>query len=82
MIYLHILLIIFLNEPEIMCFLTIKWFQVLLYNSYFLQTFVNWITMTRKSGELWTAVSTLLGLISSIYRDLHIWRSNQRPQIA
>ena len=30
----------------------------------------------------WTAVSTLLGLISSVYRDLHPWRSNQRPQIA
>ena len=30
----------------------------------------------------WTAVSTLLGLISSVYRDLHDWRSNQRPQIA
>ena len=26
-----------------------------------------------------TAVSTLLGLISSVYRDFHHWRSNQRP---
>ena len=38
---------------------------------------MNWITSTRKSGEhlrdmqkRWTAVSTLLGLISSVYRDL------------
>ena len=30
----------------------------------------------------WTAVSTLLGLISSIYRDLPHWRSNQWPQNA
>ena len=29
-----------------------------------------------------TAVSTLLGLISSVYRDLPDWRSNQRPQNA
>ena len=32
--------------------------------------------------EHWTAVSTLLGLISSAYRDLHHWRSNQQPQNA
>ena len=32
-------------------------------------------------GERHT-VSTLLGLISSVYCDLHYWRSNQRPQIA
>ena len=39
---------------------------------------VNWITMTRKSGEhwphdirkRWTAVLTLLGLISSVHRNL------------
>ena len=30
----------------------------------------------------WTAVSALLGLISSVYSDLHHWGSNQRPQIA
>ena len=53
----------------------------------------NWnikeITMTRKSGthlhqhtEHWTAVSTLLGLISSAHRDVHHWRSNQQPQYA
>ena len=30
----------------------------------------------------WTGVSTLLGLISSVYHKLHHWRSNQRPQIA
>ena len=45
------------------------------------------ITMTRKSGkhlhtEHWTAVSTLLGLISSTHRDLHHWRSNQQPRYA
>ena len=32
--------------------------------------------------EHWTAVSTLLGLISSAYHDLHHWRSNQQPQNA
>ena len=32
--------------------------------------------------ELWTAVSTLLGLISSAHRNLHHWRSNQQPQYA
>ena len=50
---------------------------------------VNWITMTRKIcrtpthniREYWTADSTLLGLISSVYCNLHHWRSNQRPQI-
>ena len=31
---------------------------------------------------VWTAVSTLLGFISSVYRDLHHWRSSHRPQIA
>ena len=30
--------------------------------------------------EHWTAVSTLLGLISSVHRDLHHWRSNPQPQ--
>ena len=30
----------------------------------------------------WTAISTLSGLISCVYRDLHHWRSNQRSQIA
>ena len=30
----------------------------------------------------WTAVSTLLGLISCVYRDLHHLRSNQRSQVA
>ena len=50
---------------------------------------INWITMTRKTGkhsvwrtEQWTAVSTLLGLSSSAYRDLQHWRSNKRPQNA
>ena len=32
--------------------------------------------------EHWTAVSTLLGLISRAHRDLHHWRSNQQPQCA
>ena len=32
--------------------------------------------------EHWTAVSTLLGLISSVYCNLHYWLSNQQPQIA
>ena len=43
--------------------------------------------MTRKSGKHLhakhcTAVSTLLGLISSAHRDLHHWRSNQQPKDA
>ena len=29
-----------------------------------------------------TAISTLLGLISSVYRDFPHWKSNQRPQNA
>ena len=32
--------------------------------------------------EHWTAFSIVLGLISSAYRDLHHWRSNQQPQYA
>ena len=41
--------------------------------------------MTRKFGThlhatYGTAVSTILGLISSAYRDLHHWRLNQQPQ--
>ena len=32
--------------------------------------------------EHWTAVSTLLGLISSAHRDLHHLGSNQQPQCA
>ena len=32
--------------------------------------------------EHWTGDSTLLGLYSSVYRNLHHWRSNQRPQTA
>ena len=39
-------------------------------------------TPTHNIWEHWTAVSTLLGLISSVYSNLHHWRSNQRPQIA
>ena len=39
-------------------------------------------TPTHDIQEHWTAVSTLLGLISSVYHNLHHWRSNQRPQIA
>ena len=43
--------------------------------------------MIRKSGKHlhakhWTAVSTLLSLISSARRDRHHWRSNQQPQYA
>ena len=32
--------------------------------------------------EHWIAVSTILGLISSAYLDLHHWRSNHQPQNA
>ena len=43
--------------------------------------------MIRKSSkhlytEHWTAISTLLGLISSAHHDLHQWRSTQQPQYA
>ena len=31
-----------------------------------------------RHSEHWTAVSTLLGLISSAHHDLHHWRSNQQ----
>ena len=39
----------------------------------------SWRTLVHDIRKNWTAVSTLLGLISSVYRDLHHWRSNQRP---
>ena len=35
-----------------------------------------------RQTEHWTAVSTLVGLISSAYRDLRHWRWNQQPQDA
>ena len=52
---------------------------------------MNWITthdqktrrtLTHDIGKHGTSVSTWLGLISSVYHDLHPWISNQRPQIA
>ena len=39
-------------------------------------------TPTHDIRKHWKVISTLLGLISSVYSDLHHWRSNQRPQIA
>ena len=36
-------------------------------------------TLKHDIRKYWTAVSTLLDLISSAYRDLHHWISNQRP---
>ena len=39
-------------------------------------------TLTHDTRKHWTAVSTLLGLISCVYHDLHHWRLNQKPQIA
>ena len=41
-----------------------------------------WRTLVHDIQKHWTAVSTLLGLISSVYRDLYHRRSNQRPQNA
>ena len=41
-----------------------------------------WRTLTHDIRKHWTAFSTLLGLISTVYRDLHHWKSNQRPLIA
>ena len=38
-------------------------------------------TLTHDIRKQWTAVSILLSLISSVYRDLPHWRPNQRPQI-
>ena len=37
-------------------------------------------TSVRDTWRHWTSVSTLLDLISSVYRDLPHWRSNQRPK--
>ena len=37
-------------------------------------------TLVRDIWKHWTAVSTLLSLISSVYCDLPHWGSNQRPQ--
>ena len=42
---------------------------------------IQW-TLARDIQKHWTAVSTLLGLISSVCCDLHHWRLNQRPQNA
>ncbi len=39
---------------------------------------IRW-TLTHEIREHWTAVSTVLGLISSVYPDLHHWRSSQGP---
>ena len=39
-------------------------------------------TPTHDIRKHWTAVSTLSGLIGSVYHDLHHWRLNQWPQIA
>ena len=39
-------------------------------------------TPTHNIQEHWTAVSAWLGLISSVYRTIHHYRSNQRPQNA
>ena len=41
---------------------------------------IQWMP-THDIRKHWTAVSTLLGLISSAYRDLRHWRSDQWPQI-
>ena len=38
-------------------------------------------TPTHDIWQYWTTALTLLGLISSVYRNLHHWRLNQRPQI-
>ena len=37
-------------------------------------------TLTHDIQKHWIAVSTLLGLISSVYHDFRHWRLNQRPQ--
>ena len=42
---------------------------------------IRWI-LKRDIRKRWTDVSTLLGLISSVYRDFLQWISNQRPQNA
>ena len=36
-----------------------------------------WQTLAHDTWNHWTAVSTLLGFISSVYCDLPHWRSNQ-----
>ena len=47
-----------------------------------LHTYLSTWILTHDIWKHWTAISTLLGLISSVYRDFHLWRSNQWPQIA
>ena len=42
---------------------------------------IQW-TLARDIRKHWTAVSTLLGFISSVYPDLLHWGSNQRPHNA
>ena len=42
---------------------------------------IRW-TLMHDMRKHWTAVSTLLGLISSVYCDHHHWRSKQQLQIA
>ena len=39
-------------------------------------------TLARDIRKHWSAVSTLLGPISSVYHDIPYWKSNQRPQNA
>ena len=41
---------------------------------------MTWKFGKHRHAEHWIGVSTLLGLISSAYRDLCHWRSNQQPQ--
>ena len=50
--------------------------------SYYSPTNASDETLMHDIWKYWTAVLTLLDLISSVYHDLHHWRSNQQPQIA
>ena len=61
------------------------------YFLFFRRGIILWIKLTwpenlantcARHKETWTAVSTLLCLISRVYHDLPHWRSNQRPQNA
>ena len=68
------------NEPQKMC--SVDWTKIIVrlpevwHTGFYIYIYIYIIIMTRKSGKhlyatYGTAVSTLLDLISSAYRDLH-----------
>ena len=63
-------------EPGILHFLSLRYCELNYHDQKIRRT------PTHDKRKHWTAVSTLSRLISSVYRNIHHWRSNQRPQIA